>query len=94
MLEAGLLRAGQYLKSGEDSEMVIDSRGMFVNTTTGDYAGKDSIFIGGGRMLFTDDNWRKNESVKKNSLPYDDRDDDVWLAGLCGSAMSGTCRDI
>lgn len=58
MLEAGLLGAGQYLKSGDDSEMVIDSRGIFVNTTTGEYANKDSIFIGGGRILFTDDNWK------------------------------------
>mgnify|MGYP003302918774 CR=1 FL=1 len=58
MLEAGLLGAGQYLKSGDDSEMIIDSRGIFVNTTSGEYANKDSIFIGGGRILFTDDNWK------------------------------------
>lgn len=58
MLEAGLLGAGQYLKSGDDSEMIIDSRGIFVNTTTGEYSGQDSIFIGGGRILFTDDNWK------------------------------------
>ena len=57
MLEDGLLSAGQYLKSGDDSEMIIDSRGIFVNTVTGEYANDDSIFIGGGRILFTDDNW-------------------------------------
>ena len=57
MLDEGLLSAGKYLKSGDDSEMVIDSRGIFVNTTSGTYANKDSIFIGGGRILFTEDNW-------------------------------------
>lgn len=58
MLEDGLLAAGQYLKSNEESEMVIDSRGIFVKTTSGKYANKDSIFIGGGRILFTDDDWK------------------------------------
>lgn len=58
ILEDGLLAAGKYLKNGDDSEMVIDSRGIFVNTTSGKYAGKDSIFAGGGRILFTDDNWK------------------------------------
>lgn len=57
ILDEGLLAAGKYLKNGDDSEMVIDTRGIFVNTTSGDYAYKDSIFIGGGRILFTSDNW-------------------------------------
>ncbi len=58
ILDEGLLSAGKYLKSGDDSEMIIDSRGIFINTTSGDYAGKDAVFIGGGRILFTDDNWQ------------------------------------
>lgn len=58
MLEDGLLSAGNALTSGVDSEMVIDERGIFVKTISGDYADKDSIFIGGGRILFTDDNWK------------------------------------
>lgn len=58
MLEDGLLSAGNALKSGINSEMVIDERGIFVKTISGDYADKDSIFIGGGRILFTDDNWK------------------------------------
>lgn len=58
MIETGLLSSGAYLSSGVDSEMIIDNRGIFVNTTTGDYAGLDSIFLGGGRILFTDDNWK------------------------------------
>lgn len=58
MLEDGLLAQGGYISSGDDSEMLIDNRGIFVNTTSGDYANKDSIFIGGGRILFTDDGWK------------------------------------
>lgn len=58
ILNDGLIASGKYLKNGDDSEMLIDSRGIFVNTTTGPYANKDSIFIGGGRVLFTDDNWK------------------------------------
>ncbi|MDE6435600.1 MAG: hypothetical protein K2L07_15410, partial [Lachnospiraceae bacterium] len=58
ILDEGLIAAGKYLKNGDDSEMVIDTRGIFVNTTSGDYADKDSIFIGGGRILFTDDGWK------------------------------------
>lgn len=58
ILDEGLIAAGKYLKNGDDSEMVIDTRGIFVNTTSGKYADKDSIFIGGGRILFTDDGWK------------------------------------
>lgn len=57
-IDGGLLAAGKYLTNGDDSELLIDNRGVFVNTVTGTYAGKDSIFIGGGRILFTDDNWK------------------------------------
>ena len=58
ILDEGLIAAGKYLKNGDDSEMVIDNRGIFINTTTGDHANRDSIFIGGGRILFTDDGWK------------------------------------
>ena len=58
ILDEGLIAAGKYLKNGDDSEMVIDTRGIFVNTISGDYAYKDSIFVGGGRVLFTSDNWK------------------------------------
>ena len=58
ILDEGLLSAGKYLKNDDDSEMVIDSRGIFVNTTSGSYSGKDSIFVGGGRILFTEDHWK------------------------------------
>lgn len=59
MLNEGLLSAGKYISTSTDhSDFIIDSRGLFVNTTTGTYADKDSIFIGGGKILFTDDNWK------------------------------------
>ncbi len=58
MLDEGLLSAGKSITSGENSELVIDSRGIFVNTASGTYAGSDSVFIGGGQILFTDDNWK------------------------------------
>ncbi len=58
IISDGLLASGNYLKSGDNSELVIDSRGIFINTVSGTYAGKDSIFEGGGRILFTDDNWK------------------------------------
>ncbi|MCR2050381.1 phage tail protein [Acetatifactor muris] len=58
ILDEGLIAAGKYLKNGDDSEMIIDTRGIFVNTISGDYAYKDSIFVGGGRILFTSDNWK------------------------------------
>ena len=56
MIADGLLSAGAVIKSGEDSELIIDKRGIYVNTTTGDYIG-DSIYMGNGRILFTQDNW-------------------------------------
>jgi hypothetical protein len=58
MLEDGLLSAGNYISNGDDSELMIDQRGLFVTTKEGEHADKDSIFIGGGRILFTDDNWK------------------------------------
>jgi hypothetical protein len=58
IIDEGLLSQGKYLKSGDNSEMVIDDRGIFVKTISGDYKDKDSIFMGGGRILFTQDNWK------------------------------------
>lgn len=59
MLADGLLSQGNYITNNpDDSEFVIDKRGIFVNTITGDYAYKDSIYLGGGRILFTSDNWK------------------------------------
>lgn len=81
MLDEGLLSSGKYLKSGDDSEMIIDQRGIFVNTTSGEYAGKDSIFIGGGRILFTDNSW-KNVSMS------------VGRANIKGESRFGTFADF
>lgn len=62
-LQAGLLSQSYYLANAEDNETLIDENGLWITTTTGihgrdntdDY---DAIYIGGGRMLFTDDGWR------------------------------------
>lgn len=58
MISDGLLDAGNYISNGADSELLIDKRGLFVTTKEGQYADKDSIYIGGGRILFTEDNWK------------------------------------
>lgn len=63
-IEDGLLSAGYALTDGSLAEFVIDKRGLFVKAsdyledgvTPNDYA-QDQIFIGGGRILFTDDDW-------------------------------------
>lgn len=68
-LQEGLLSQGNYLSDNPaKSTFVIDDTGIFVDTASGDY-GKydvfgeekyvyDSIYIGGGRILFTDDGWK------------------------------------
>ena len=81
VLDEGLLSAGKYLTNGEDSELVIDQRGIFVNTTSGDYAGQDSVFMGGGRILFTDDGWK---TVKMS----------VGRADIKGESKFGTFADF
>ncbi len=57
VLNKGLESANTSLKNGADGKFVIDRRGIFVNTTSGTYGGKDSIFMGNGTVLFTQDNW-------------------------------------
>lgn len=59
ILDDGLISAGKHISSGDDSKMVIDKRGIFVNTldNNGNQTG-ESIFIGGGRILFTDNQWK------------------------------------
>lgn len=95
MIDEGLLSQGKYLKSGDDSEMLIDSRGIFVNTTSGLYTGKDSIFIGGGRILFTEDNWktvsmsvgRADVTIKGIKESYFGTFADFVLAGYIGGSI-------
>ena len=71
-LSEGLLEAGNFLRSGIHSEFLVDERGVFVTTVSDDPSDPnyehaktsdtdtdyDSIYIGGGRMLFTDDGWQ------------------------------------
>ena len=68
-LEEGLLSQGAYLRDNPaKSTFEISDIGIFVDTASGDY-GKydvfgeerfvyDSIYMGGGRILFTDDGWK------------------------------------
>ena len=58
MIENGLAEANMSIKSGIDSDVVMDSRGLLITTRTGDYANRDAILIGGGRIVFTEDGWR------------------------------------
>ena len=57
MLSDGLVAAGVKLKNADNSEVTMDNRGMFINTVSGEYAGKDSMFLGNASLLFTDDAW-------------------------------------
>lgn len=99
ILDDGLIAAGKYLKNGDDSEMIMDTRGIFVNTTSGEYAYKDSIFIGGGRILFTDDNWktvamsvgRAEVTIKGMTQSVFGTFADFLIAGyIAGSVVEGT----
>ncbi|MCM1189325.1 MAG: phage tail protein [bacterium] len=99
ILDEGLIAAGKYLKNGDDSEMVIDTRGIFINTTSGEYAYKDSIFLGGGRILFTDDNWktvamsvgRADVTIKGVTQSRFGTFADFLIAGyIAGSVIEGT----
>lgn len=98
IIENGLLSAGKYLTNGDDSELLIDSRGIFINTVSGEYTGKDSIFIGGGRILFTDDDWktvsmsvgRADVTIKGNTESRFGTFADFLIAGyVAGSVIEG-----
>ncbi|NBI93103.1 hypothetical protein D3Z45_21650 [Lachnospiraceae bacterium] len=99
IISGGLLASGNYLKNGDDSELVIDGRGIFVNTTSGKYANMDSVFLGGGRLLFTDDNWktvsmsvgRADVTIKGQTESRFGTFADFVLAGyIGGSTIEGT----
>ena len=62
-LADGLLSQSYYLANAEDNETLIDDTGVWITTTTGDHGRDehddyDAIYLGGGRMLYTDDGWR------------------------------------
>lgn len=62
-LADGLLSQSYYLANAEDNETLIDENGVWITTTTGDHGREqtddyDAIYLGGGRILFTDDGWR------------------------------------
>lgn len=62
-LADGLLSQSYYLANAEDNETRIDENGVWITTTTGPHGrdntdNYDSIYLGGGRILFTEDGWR------------------------------------
>ena len=62
-LADGLLSQSYYLANAEDNETRIDENGVWITTTTGDHGrdntdNYDAIYLGGGRILFTQDGWR------------------------------------
>ena len=62
-LADGLLSQSYYLANAEDNETLIDENGLWITTTTGSHGRQttdnfDSIYLGGGRILFTEDGWR------------------------------------
>ena len=84
-LAEGLLNQGEFLKGGVHSEFFLDERGVFITTVSDDpsdpnypYAKTsdtdtdyDSIFLGGGRILFTNDGWKTVKmSVGRGIVKY------------------------
>lgn len=69
IIEDGLLAAGCTLTDGSQSEVVVDKRGIFVKATSQLEQGminpypNDQIFLGGGRILFTSDNFKTVEEA-------------------------------
>lgn len=62
-LADGLLSQSYYLANAEDNETLIDENGLWITTTTGSHGRQntdnyDSIYLGGGRILYTEDGWR------------------------------------
>lgn len=100
MLADGLLAAGQILKSVQ-SDILIDDRGMIIsnkNKQDSLYAG-DSIFVGGGQILFSDDNLKTIKTAlgrikyTKKGIEYDDFGllAQFVIAGyIAGSIIEGT----
>ncbi len=62
-LQDGLLSQKYYLANAEDNETRIDENGVWITTTTGTHGREqtdnyDAIYLGGGRILYTEDGWR------------------------------------
>lgn len=94
MLADGLLSAGVVLTDGTKSEMIIDDRGIFVNTSDESANPYDSIFIGAGRILFTDDDWKSvSMAVGRANVKGESRFGvfaDFCIAGyIAGSTIEG-----
>ena len=58
-----MLSQKYYLANAEDNETRIDENGVWITTTTGTHGREqtddyDAIYLGGGRILYTQDGWR------------------------------------
>ena len=95
ILSAGLLDAGQYIKSTSDiSEMKIDAKGIFVNTKpSADEDITDSIYIGGGRILFSDDKWNTvREAIGRVNIDGESIFGVIADAVVAGSVYGSTLK--
>lgn len=98
MLADGLLAAGQILKSVQ-SDILIDDRGMIISNKQDSLYAGDSIFVGGGQILFSDDNLKTIKTAlgrikyTKKGIEYDDFGllAQFVIAGyIAGSIIEGT----
>lgn len=77
MLADGLLAAGQRLSTTQ-SDVVIDDRGVVIQNNPNSKYANDTIFIGGGQILFSDDNLKTIKTAlgrvqyTKQGKTYDD----------------------
>ena len=79
-LQEGLTRAGYVLTDGTGTDAVWDERGLFLNTADHMADGSaapypnDAIFLGGGRILFTADDWKTVETALGRIDVYEHND--------------------
>ena len=62
-LSEGLLSQGYYLANAENNDIHMDKEGLWITTSSGPHGREntdnyDSIYLGGGRILYTSDGWR------------------------------------
>ena len=93
IIEDGLLAAGCTLTDGSQSEVVVDKRGIFVKATSQLEQGminpypNDQIFLGGGRILFTSDNFKTVEEAIGRVSIKDENDKETSVFGVIAKAI-------
>ncbi len=98
MLADGLLAAGQSLHSAQ-SDIVVDDRGMIIRNKQNTSHAGDTIFFGGGQILFSDDNLKTIKTAlgrvqyTKKGITYNDFGllaQFVMAGYIAGSIIEGT----